>query len=230
MRIVFLGPPGVGKGTQAVKLVDRYDIPHISTGDALREAVKNETQIGLKAKSFMDEGTLVPDQVVIGIIRERLRQSDCDRGFILDGFPRTVEQAAALDGIMQEMGVELDAVLSVDAPDEVIIERLSGRRTCRSCKRVYHLLYMKPKKSGVCDACGGELYQRDDDKPEAIKKRLDVYKEQTAPLIDYYGKSGKLQTIDGTKDVEGVFDEIVNRIEGKSYAEEGEAGGRRHSN
>jgi len=224
MRLIFLGPPGVGKGTQAVKLSQKYGIPHISTGDALREAVAKETEIGLKAKSYMDRGALVPDEVVIGIIRERLAQDDCRSGFILDGFPRTVKQAEALDEILKAMGVELDAVLNVEAPDDVIIERLSGRRTCRSCGRVYHIIYMPPKKEGVCDVCGGELYQRDDDKPEAIARRLQVYKEQTAPLIEYYEGKGKLHRIDGSQDVDGVFRQITGLLEGEKADYEKEEG------
>lgn len=215
MRVIFLGPPGVGKGTQAVKLAKKYEIPHISTGDALRDAVRRGTEIGLKAKSYMEGGTLVPDEVVIGIIRERLNRDDCRNGFILDGFPRTVNQAEALDEILNSIGMELDAVLNIEAPDEVIIERLSGRRTCRGCGRVYHVIYMPPKKDGICDVCGGELYQRDDDKPEAILKRLQVYKEQTAPLVKYYGGKGKLRRIDGTQDVDAVFQGILDVLEGE---------------
>ena len=213
MRIVLLGPPGVGKGTQAVKLTDKYNVPHISTGDALREAVRKGTEIGLNAKSYMDQGALVPDDVVIGIIRERLAQPDCRRGFILDGFPRTVGQAKALDDMLERMGLDLDAVLYIEAPDQVIIERLSGRRTCRRCGRVYHLIYMPPKKEGICDVCGGELYQRDDDKPEAIVERIRVYKEQTAPLVDYYEGRGKLIRVDGSGSDREVFDQIVNALE-----------------
>ena len=224
MRLIFLGPPGVGKGTQAVKLSQKYGIPHISTGDALREAVARKTEIGLKAKSYMDRGALVPDEVVIGIIRERLDRDDCRSGFILDGFPRTVKQAEALDEILKTMRMELDAVLNVEAPDDVIIERLSGRRTCRSCGRVYHIIYMPPKKEGVCDVCGGELYQRDDDKPEAIARRLQVYKEQTAPLIEYYEGKGKLHRIDGSQDVDGVFRQITGLLEGEKADYEKEEG------
>ena len=222
--MIFLGPPGVGKGTQAVKLSQKYGIPHISTGDALREAVARKTEIGLKAKSYMDKGTLVPDKVVIGIIRERLARDDCRSGFILDGFPRTVKQAEALDEILKAMGVELDAVLNVEAPDGVIIERLSGRRTCRSCGRVYHIIYVPPKREGVCDVCGGELYQRDDDKPEAIARRLQVYKEQTAPLIEYYEDRGKLRRIDGSKSVDDVFRQITGLLEGEKTDYEKEEG------
>lgn len=215
MRVVLLGPPGVGKGTQAAKLAERYGVPHISTGDALREAVQKGTKVGLKAKSYMERGALVPDEVVIGIIGERLAQPDCRKGFILDGFPRTVNQAEALDDILKSMGTDLDAVLHITAPDQVIVERLSGRRTCRRCGRVYHIATMPPKRDGICDICGGELYQREDDKPEAIAKRLQVYREQTAPLVDYYRRRGKLVEIDGSKSVEEVFDQIVDALGGK---------------
>lgn len=212
---MLLGPPGVGKGTQAAKLAERYGVPHISTGDALREAVQKGTKVGLKAKSYMERGALVPDEVVIGIIGERLAQPDCRKGFILDGFPRTVNQAEALDDILKSMGTDLDAVLHITAPDQVIVERLSGRRTCRRCGRVYHIATMPPKRDGICDICGGELYQREDDKPEAIAKRLQVYREQTAPLVDYYRRRGKLVEIDGSKSVEEVFDQIVDALGGK---------------
>ncbi|HID55214.1 TPA: adenylate kinase [Candidatus Poribacteria bacterium] len=224
MRLILLGPPGVGKGTQAVKLSERYGIPHISTGDALRGAVAQKTEIGLKAKSYMDRGALVPDEVVIGIIKERLARDDCRNGFILDGFPRTVRQAEALDKILKGMEVKLDAVLNIEAPDEVIIERLSGRRTCRNCGRVYHIIYMPPKKEGVCDLCGGELYQRDDDKPEAIAKRLRVYKGQTAPLIEYYEDKGKPLRIDGSREVDAVFRQITHLLEGEKADYEKEEG------
>ncbi|MBU1615005.1 adenylate kinase [bacterium] len=205
MRLVFLGPPGVGKGTQAVRVSEKYGIPQIATGDILREAVRKGTGLGKKAKEFMNAGALVPDEVVIGIIRERLKENDCQRGFVLDGFPRTIAQAEALD----EEGVELEKVLSFEADDEIIIKRLSGRRTCRSCLLNYHLEFGPPKVEGKCNECGGELYQRDDDKEDVIRKRLTVYKEQTEPLVSYYEMEGILIKIRA----EGGIQEVTKKID-----------------
>jgi len=203
MNIVLLGSPGVGKGTYAKRISKIYNIPQISTGDIFREAIKNKTEIGLLAKTYIDKGNLVPDDVTIKIVEERLKQDDCKNGFMLDGFPRTIAQAEALDKI-----VVIDKVLNFTASDEVIIDRLSGRRICKSCGAIYHIRNIVPKVEGVCDNCGGELYQRDDDKPEAVKKRLDVYKKQTALLIDYYKEKELLADIDANRPIEQV-DEII---------------------
>jgi adenylate kinase len=208
MRLVFLGAPGAGKGTQAKKLVEKYGIPQISTGDLLRAAVAEGTALGKEAKSYMDRGELVPDQVVLGMVKERLSKDDCKKGFILDGFPRNVPQAEALDKMLAEMNIPLDLALNVDVPFEDLMKRLTGRRTCKSCGQMYNIYYSPSKVEGKCDKCGGELFQRDDDKEETIKKRLDVYKAQTEPLIDYYSKKGILKSVSGT----GSIDEIFNSI------------------
>lgn len=205
MQLVFLGPPGVGKGTQAVRVSEKYGIPQIATGDILREAVQKETELGKKAKEFMNAGGLVPDEIVISIIEERLKEDDCQRGFILDGFPRTIAQAEALD----KSGIELEKVLSLEAADEIIIRRLSGRRTCPSCLLNYHLEFNPPQIEGKCNECGGELYQRDDDKEEVIRKRLKVYKEQTEPLVSYYEMEGILLKISA----EGGIQEVTKKID-----------------
>lgn len=197
MKLILLGAPGAGKGTQAEVICNKFSIPAISTGNIIREALKNGTEMGLKAKSYMDEGKLVPDDVVIGIIQERLQKDDCKNGFILDGFPRTIPQAEALDA----MGVEIDRVVSIEVPDEKIVERMSGRRVCEKCGASYHMLYKKPAKEDVCDACGGALIRRKDDAPETVQDRLKVYHEQTEPLKDYYAKSGKLRTVEGQEEV-----------------------------
>ncbi len=215
MNLIFLGPPGSGKGTQAKMLVDKYGIPQISTGDILREAVKEGTPLGKEAKKYMDEGKLVPDEVVVGIVRERLKEPDCTKGFILDGFPRTIPQAEALDKTLQKMGKGIDHVLSLEVDKEELVRRLSGRRTCKKCGAMYHIIFDPPKKDGICDRCGGELYQRDDDKEETIRERLRVYEEQTAPLIEYYRKKGLLRPIDGVGKIEEIFARITEAIEGK---------------
>ena len=194
MKLILLGAPGAGKGTQAEVICNKFSIPAISTGNIIREALKNGTEMGLKAKSYMDEGKLVPDDVVIGIIQERLAKDDCKNGFILDGFPRTIPQAEALDA----MGVEIDRVVSIEVPDEKIVERMSGRRVCEKCGASYHMLYKKPAKE---DVCGGALIRRKDDAPETVQDRLKVYHEQTEPLKDYYAKSGKLRTVEGQEEV-----------------------------
>jgi adenylate kinase len=212
MRLILLGGPGVGKGTQAQKLSEKLDVPHISTGNILRQAVEDKTDMGLMAKSYMDKGELVPDEVVIGIVRERLAQPDAKKGFILDGFPRTVPQAEALDKLIDDLNIPLDSVIYINASESVIVKRLSLRRTCRDCKAVYHLEHSPPKEAGVCDRCGGELYQRDDDKEETIRKRLQVYKEQTSPLIDYYKKSGKLIEISGDGSIDEVYASICEAL------------------
>jgi len=214
MDLILLGPPGSGKGTQAKKIVERYHIPQISTGDILRAAVKEQTPLGKEAKAYMDQGKLVPDEVVIGIVRDRLKAADCKNGFILDGFPRTVPQAEALAATLQTMNRTIDYVVSIDVNNEELLKRLTGRRTCRGCGAMYHLIFDPPRKEGVCDRCGGELYQRDDDKEETIKERLRVYDAQTAPLIAYYRDKGSLRTIDGVGAMEQIFQAIVKVVEG----------------
>lgn len=216
MNIILLGPPGCGKGTQAKMLTEKYKIPQVSTGDILRESVKNETPLGLQAKSYMDSGKLVPDGVVIGIIQERLRKPDCQSGFILDGFPRTVVQAQALDNTLGTMQQKIEHVISITVDDEQLLGRLTGRRTCRSCGAMFHVLFNPPKKEGCCDVCSGELYQRDDDKEETILNRLNVYKQQTAPLIDYYQNKGWLRTINGIGEIEDIFKKIEEVLAGKA--------------
>ena len=197
MKLILLGAPGAGKGTQAEKIVEKYGIPAVSTGNIIRAALKAGTEMGLKAKSFMDAGQLVPDDVVIGIIKDRLKEKDCENGFILDGFPRTIPQAQALEA----MGVDIDKVLDIEVPDEKITARMSGRRVCSKCANSYHLLYKKPKTEGVCDACGGELIQRKDDAPETVQARLKEYHEMTEPLKDFYKKLGKLVIVEGQEEV-----------------------------
>ena len=209
MNIIMLGAPGAGKGTQAAVLCEHFGIPTISTGNMIREALKNGTEMGLKAKSFMDEGKLVPDEVVIGIVKERLSADDCKKGFILDGFPRTIPQAESLTEALKKNGEAIDFAVNVDVPDENIINRMSGRRACLNCGATYHIVYNAPKTENVCDTCGQELVLRDDDKPETVKKRLDVYHDQTQPLIDYYKNEGVLAEVDGTLDMEDVFQAIV---------------------
>ncbi len=208
MRIVLLGAPGAGKGTQAKKLIEKYGIPQISTGDILRKAVADGTPLGKEAKSYMDKGELVPDSVVIGLVKERLQQDDCKKGFILDGFPRNTSQAETLDQVLDEMGMPLQVALSVDVDFDVLMKRLTGRRTCKSCGQMYNIYFSPPQKEGVCDKCGGELYQRDDDKEETIKKRLEVYEAQTAPLIDYYEKKGILKRVNGVGNIDEIFANI----------------------
>mgnify|MGYP001622938238 FL=1 len=197
MNLILLGAPGAGKGTQAEVICEHLHIPAVSTGNMIREALKNGTEMGLRAKSYMEEGKLVPDEVVIGIIKDRLQQDDCKGGFILDGFPRTIPQAEALD----KMGIVIDKVIDIEVPDEKIVERMSGRRVCESCGASYHLLYKKPEKEGVCGKCGGALVQRKDDHPDTVKERLKVYHEQTEPLKAYYEKQGKLAIVEGQEDV-----------------------------
>lgn len=204
MKIVLLGPPGAGKGTQADILVKRLLVPHISTGDMFRAAISNGTELGKEAKSYMDKGQLVPDIVTVGIIKDHISMSDCREGFLLDGFPRTLPQAEALDSLMEEMSTSLDAVLNISVPLDRLIDRLTGRRMCRNCGTIYHLLYNAPEVENVCDACGGELYQRDDDKEATVKSRLEVYEAQTAPLISYYEQKGILHTINGDQPINAV--------------------------
>ena len=216
MKIVMLGAPGAGKGTQAKMISEKYGVPHISTGDIFRANIKENTPLGQKAKEYMDKGLLVPDELVVDLVVDRLAQDDAKKGYVLDGFPRTIPQAEALTEALSKIGEKLDYAIDVDVPDENIVrrmsgrvKRLSGRRTCADCGKSYHIVYNPPKKEGVCDACGGELILRDDDKPETVEQRLRVYHEQTQPLIDYYTKEGILKEVDGTIDLEDVFAEIT---------------------
>lgn len=212
MRMILLGAPGAGKGTQAKMLIAKLGIPQISTGDILRAAVKEGTPLGLEAKGHMDRGGLVPDSVVIGIIRERIQEDDCRQGYILDGFPRTIGQAEALDAMLADMDSAIDAVVSLKADEEELVRRLTGRRTCRKCGFGYHVVFKPSSREGVCDECGGELYQRDDDKEEPIRQRLAVYREQTSPLIDYYGSKGALKEVDGLGDIGEIQGRILGAI------------------
>ncbi len=212
MRLILFGPPGVGKGTQAQILSEKFKIPHISTGDMLREAVKNQTELGLKAKSYMDKGELVPDDVMIGIIKEVLSSEKCKNGFILDGFPRTIAQAEALDKIFNELNIKLDYVVSIEVNDEEIIKRLTNRRVCRNCGAVFNLLIDKIPEDNKCPRCGGELYQRSDDNPEVIKNRLKVYRESTQVVLDYYAKKGILKTINGIGEISQITKKILESI------------------
>jgi len=206
--IILLGAPGSGKGTQAKKLTESFSIPQISTGDMLREAVRNDTEMGRQAKAFMDQGGLVPDEVVIGIVKERLQAKDCEKGFILDGFPRTITQAQALDRVVKELGKEISSVLSLEVDEEEIMERLSGRRTCAGCGAMYHVRFNPPKEEGRCDKCVGTLLQRDDDKEETIRTRLVNYKKSTEPLIEYYRGSGKVHAVKASGNIDTIFANI----------------------
>ncbi len=213
MKLILLGPPGAGKGTQAKMLMERFGIPQISTGDILRAALKEGTPMGLKAKSFMDAGGLVPDEVVVGIVRERLQKVDCAEGFILDGFPRTVPQADALKACLAELGKNLDAVVSLDVDVEALVERLTGRRTCRDCGRGFHIKFDPSTTDGKCDVCGGDLLQRDDDQEATIRRRLEVYDEQTSPLVEYYSKAELLTEVDGMQEMGVVQDNILKCLQ-----------------
>ena len=213
MKIIMLGAPGAGKGTQAKKIAAKYQIPHISTGDIFRANIKNGTELGKKAKTYMDQGLLVPDELVVDLVVDRVNQEDCADGYVLDGFPRTIPQAEALTKALASQGQKLDYAIDVDVPDGNIVRRMSGRRACVGCGATYHLEYAPTKKEGICDVCGGELILRDDDKPETVEKRLGVYHEQTQPLIDYYTKAGILKTVDGTVDIEDVFRAITEILE-----------------
>ena len=211
MNLILLGGPGAGKGTQAKKLIDKYGIPQISTGDILRAAVKEGTEMGRKAKEYMDAGKLVPDEVVIGIIKDRLAQPDCKKGFILDGFPRTVPQAEALDKVLAGLGSKIDHVISINVDEEALVTRLTGRRTCKNaaCGQMFHIKFTRPKKENVCDKCGGELYLRDDDNETTVRSRLATYNQATKPLIDYYTKEGLVRPITGVGGIEDIFNKIV---------------------
>lgn len=214
MNLVLMGLPGAGKGTQAEKIVEKYNIPHISTGDMFRAAIKDQTELGLKAKSFMDKGELVPDEVTIGIVRERLSQDDCKQGFLLDGFPRTVAQAEALENILSDLNRPIDYVINVDVDKEILMERLTGRRICKECGATYHLVFNPPAKEGVCDRCGGELYQRADDNAETVQNRLDVNLKQTKPLLSFYEDKGTLRNVNGQQDINVVFEDIDQLLGG----------------
>ena len=214
MKIIMLGAPGAGKGTHAKKITEKFGIPAISTGDIFRENIKNGTELGKKAKEYMDAGNLVPDELVCDLVVDRLKQDDCKNGYILDGFPRTILQADALTAALAKNDDAIDYALEIFIEDQAIIDRMSGRRVCKSCGATYHVVNIPPKTEGVCDECDGELIVRDDDAPETVKKRLDVYHEQTAPLIDYYKKQGILKVIDGSKGLDTCFEEICGILEG----------------
>ena len=221
MKIIMLGAPGAGKGTQAKRIAEQYGIPHVSTGDIFRANIKEQTPLGMEAKSYMDRGELVPDELTVKILLDRVAKDDCKNGYVLDGYPRTIPQAEVLDKAIEEtqdpsaIGADekIDFAINVDVPDENIINRMSGRRACLKCGATYHIQYMPPKTEGICDKCQSELVIRDDDKPETVRNRLSVYHEQTAPLIDYYSNKGILRTVDGTKDVDEVFSDIKNILE-----------------
>ena len=213
MKLILLGPPGAGKGTQAKMLTERFSIPQISTGDILRAAVKDKTPMGLKAKQYMDTGGLVPDEVVVGIVRDRLQEADCINGFILDGFPRTVAQADALQTSLEEMDKALDRVISLDVDAEALVERLTGRRTCKECGRGYHIKFDPPRVDALCDTCGGSLFQRDDDQEETIRKRLQVYVDQASPLISYYRDGDVLVELDGMQPIPQVQEKMLSLLQ-----------------
>ncbi len=209
MKIIMLGAPGAGKGTQAKMIADKYGVPHVSTGDIFRANIKEGTELGKEAKSYMDQGLLVPDELTVKILLDRVAKEDCMNGYVLDGFPRTIPQAEVLEKALAELGDNIDYAIDVDVPDENIVNRMSGRRACTECGATYHIVHIPPKTEGVCDKCGKELVLRDDDKPETVGRRLSVYHEQTQPLIDFYSKKGILKTIDGTADMRDVFAAII---------------------
>jgi len=213
VNLLIMGPPGAGKGTQAERLIKELDITHISTGDMFRAAIAEGTEMGLKAKEYMDKGELVPDEVVIGMVKDRLQQDDCKKGFLLDGFPRTVEQAKALDKTLKELGIKLDAVINIEVPMEKLMERLTGRRVCKNCGASYHVVFNPPKEEGKCDSsCKGELYQRSDDNEESVSTRLNAYMEKTKPLIDYYSEQGIIKNINGDQEIDKVLADILAAV------------------
>ncbi|UNB46751.1 adenylate kinase [Staphylococcus coagulans] len=213
MNIILMGLPGAGKGTQATEITKKYPIPHISTGDIFRKAIKDETELGKEAKSFMDRGELVPDEVTVGIVKERISEDDAKKGFLLDGFPRTIEQAEALNSILEELGRTIDAVVNIEVPEEELMNRLTGRRICEICGTTYHLVFNPPKVEGVCDLDGGKLYQREDDNPETVANRLKVNVKQSKPILDFYSKQGVLKNIDGSRNIDEVTADVINILE-----------------
>ena len=213
MKIIMLGAPGAGKGTQAKKIAEKYSIPHISTGDIFRANIKNNTELGQKAKTYMDKGELVPDELVVDLIMDRFKEADCANGYVLDGFPRTIIQARKLADICSMFNFKIDAVINLDIPEDVLVKRLSGRRTCADCGKSYHIVYNPPKKEGVCDVCGGELIQRSDESEEAVQVRIDTYNKQTKPLIDYYTMLGELTNVDGNQSMDEVAEEIYKVLD-----------------
>jgi adenylate kinase len=212
MKLVLLGPPGAGKGTQAKMMIEQYHIPQISTGDILRQAVKDGTPLGKEAKTYMDKGELVPDELIINLVKERIKADDCKEGYIFDGFPRTVAQAEALDNVLEDLSTKLDAIVSIDVPEDEVVKRLSGRRTCKSCGTLYHIIYNPPTNEGICDKCGGDLFQRDDDNETTIRQRLTVYRDQTSPLIEYYSKQNLVKSIAGSGEPTEIFTAICEAL------------------
>lgn len=212
MRLILLGPPGAGKGTQAEKIAKEFNIPHISTGDIFRANIKNETELGLKAKQYIDNGELVPDSVVVAIVEDRIKQDDTKNGFLLDGFPRTENQALALGEVLRKSEISLDAVINIKVDSQVLVSRITGRRICKDCGATYHIEFNTPAEEGICDLCGGELYQRSDDNEDTVQNRIDVYNKQTAPLIEYYSKQDLIKTIDGEQAIDKVFTDIVKKL------------------
>ncbi|MCD8918675.1 adenylate kinase [Staphylococcus gallinarum] len=213
MNIILMGLPGAGKGTQASEIVKKFPIPHISTGDMFRKAIKDETDLGKEAKSYMDRGELVPDEVTVGIVKERISEDDAKKGFLLDGFPRTIEQAEALSEIMQELDRKIDAVINIEVPEEELMNRLTGRRICEKCGTTYHLVFNPPKVEGICDLDGGKLYQREDDNPETVANRLNVNVKQSKPILEFYDNKGVLKNIDGSRDINIVTEDVINILE-----------------
>jgi adenylate kinase len=212
MRIILLGPPGAGKGTQAAGIVEKYNIPHISTGDIFRKNIKEGTELGKKAKGYIDQGLLVPDELTVGLVTDRIAQSDCEKGFMLDGFPRNVAQAQHLDEYLKEVGISLDKVVNIEVDKDILVGRAVGRRICKSCGATYHVEFNPPKVDGVCDVCGGELYQRADDNEETVSKRIQVYLDETKPLVNYYSKEGIIANINGQQSIDNVFGDIVEAL------------------
>ena len=212
MRIILLGPPGAGKGTQAAGIVEKYNIPHISTGDIFRKNIKEGTELGKKAKGFIDQGLLVPDELTVGLVTDRISQPDCEKGFMLDGFPRNVAQAQHLDKYLKEVGISLDKVVNIEVDKDILVGRAVGRRICKSCGATYHVEFNPPKADGICDVCGGELYQRADDNEETVSKRIQVYLDETKPLVDYYSKEGIIANINGEQSIDKVFADIVDAL------------------